>query len=172
MGIFSALLALCVGNSPVTGEFPSQRSVTQSLDVSFALRLNKGLSKQSRGWWFESPSWSLWRQRNGNPHTRPARLPCIFLFCFCCVWAQSQASSSSLLTRYGPTIASKSSNEHGSGQSKKGTSTIFDARHQIDSSGLNNYLKSKFLNGFLNKNKNKTAMHNFLLLVISVLLLS
>ena len=31
---FSALLALCAGNSPVTGEFPSQRSVTRSFDVS------------------------------------------------------------------------------------------------------------------------------------------
>ena len=31
---FSALLALCAGNSPVTGEFPSQRPVTGSFDVS------------------------------------------------------------------------------------------------------------------------------------------
>ena len=31
---FSALLALCGGNSPVTGEFPSQRPVTQSFDAS------------------------------------------------------------------------------------------------------------------------------------------
>ena len=34
METFSALLALCVGNSPVTIEFPSQRPVTQSFDVS------------------------------------------------------------------------------------------------------------------------------------------
>ena len=33
MDTFSVLLALCVGNSPVTGEFPSQRPVTQSSDV-------------------------------------------------------------------------------------------------------------------------------------------
>ena len=33
METFSALLALCAGNSPVTGEFPSQRPVTQSFDV-------------------------------------------------------------------------------------------------------------------------------------------
>ena len=32
MEIFSALLALCVGNSPVTGEFLSQRPVTLSFD--------------------------------------------------------------------------------------------------------------------------------------------
>ena len=31
---FSALLVLCVGNSPVTGEFPSQRPVTRSFDVA------------------------------------------------------------------------------------------------------------------------------------------
>ena len=33
MEIFSALLAICEGNSPVTGEFPAQRPVTRSLDV-------------------------------------------------------------------------------------------------------------------------------------------
>ena len=38
----SALLALCAGNSPVTGEFPAQRPVTQSFGVFFDLRLNKG----------------------------------------------------------------------------------------------------------------------------------
>ena len=49
MDTFSALLALCAGNSPVPGEFPSQRSVTRSFDVFFDLRLNKRLSKQSWG---------------------------------------------------------------------------------------------------------------------------
>ena len=44
---FSALLALCVENSPVNGEFPSQRSVTRSFDASFDLRLYTRLSKQS-----------------------------------------------------------------------------------------------------------------------------
>ena len=51
MEISSALLALCAGNSPVTGEFRSQRPVTQSFDVFFDLRLNKLLSKQSWSWW-------------------------------------------------------------------------------------------------------------------------
>ena len=41
-----ALLALCVENSPVTGEFPQQRSVTRSFDVFFDVRLNKRLNKQ------------------------------------------------------------------------------------------------------------------------------
>ena len=45
MEAFSALLALGVGNSPVTGEFPSQRPVMRSFDVFFDLRLNKRLSK-------------------------------------------------------------------------------------------------------------------------------
>ena len=35
METFSALLAICVGNSPVTGEFPAQRPVTQCFDDFF-----------------------------------------------------------------------------------------------------------------------------------------
>ena len=61
MKTFSALLALCVGNSPVTGEFPSQRPVTRGFGVFFDLRLNKWLCKQSWGWWFVTPSRPLWR---------------------------------------------------------------------------------------------------------------
>ena len=49
METFSASLALCGG----------QRPVTRSLDVFFDLRLNKRLSKQSWDWWFETPSGSL-----------------------------------------------------------------------------------------------------------------
>ena len=64
METFSALLALCAGISPVTGEFPSQRPVTRSFDVFCVLLLNKRLSKQSWGWWFETPSRSLWRHSN------------------------------------------------------------------------------------------------------------
>ena len=59
-------LAICAGNSPVPGEFPAQRHVTRSFDVFFDLRLNKRLSKQSWGWWFEAPSRSLWRHCNAN----------------------------------------------------------------------------------------------------------
>ena len=62
MEIFSALLTICAGNSPVTGEFPTQRPVTRSFDVFFDLRPNKRLSKQSWGWWFETCP--LWRHRN------------------------------------------------------------------------------------------------------------
>ena len=67
MEMFSALLALCARNSPANGEFPAQRPVTQSFDVCFDLRLNKPLSKHSWGWWFETPSRSLWRHCNGDP---------------------------------------------------------------------------------------------------------
>ena len=82
METLSALRALCAGNSPVTGEFPAQRPVTRSFDVFFDLRLNKMLSKQSRGWWFlPSPylsqcwvivNWALRNtlQRNFNQNTK------------------------------------------------------------------------------------------------------
>ena len=48
----------------VTGEFPSQQPVTPSIARFFRLCLNKRLSKQSRGWWFETPSRSLWLHCN------------------------------------------------------------------------------------------------------------
>ena len=66
METFSALLALCAGNSQVTCEFSAKRPVTQNFDICFDLRLNKRLSKQSWGWWFETPPRSLWRHRNGQ----------------------------------------------------------------------------------------------------------
>ena len=47
-----------------TGEFPTQTTVTLSYDVYFDLRPNKRLSKQSWGWWFETPSRPLWRHGN------------------------------------------------------------------------------------------------------------
>ena len=102
METFSALLAICAENSPVT----AQRPVTRSFDVFFDLHLNKRLSKRSRGWWFETPSCPLWRHCNGYrahddattcelfcftgpflrkssyphgfPHWRPAARACIF----------------------------------------------------------------------------------------------
>ena len=51
METFSAFLAICAGNSPVTGEFPAHRPLMRSFDVFFDLRLNKRLSKQSWCWW-------------------------------------------------------------------------------------------------------------------------
>ena len=57
-------MAICAGNSPVSGEFPAQRPVTRSFDVFFDLRLIKGLIEQSWGWWFDMLSRPLWRQCN------------------------------------------------------------------------------------------------------------
>ena len=64
METFSALLALCAGNSAVTGEFPTQRSVTRSFDVCFALHLPKRLIKQLWRRCFETPLYTLWRHCN------------------------------------------------------------------------------------------------------------
>ena len=58
------------GNSPVIGEFPAQRPVTRSFNIFFDLRLNKRLSKQWWGWWFETPSRPLWRHCNILPTIR------------------------------------------------------------------------------------------------------
>ena len=58
------------GTGHLCGEFtgprwiPHKRPVTRSFDVFFDLRLNKRLRKQSWGWWYETPSRSLWRQCN------------------------------------------------------------------------------------------------------------
>ena len=65
METFSALLAICAGNSPVTCEFSAQKPVTRDFDVFFDLHLNKRLSKQSWGWWFDAQSRPLWRHCNG-----------------------------------------------------------------------------------------------------------
>ena len=66
METFSAWLAIYAGNSLVPGEFPAKRPATWSFDGFFDLRLNKRLSKQSWGWWFETLSRLLWRHRNAN----------------------------------------------------------------------------------------------------------
>ena len=68
METFSALLAICAGNLPVTVEFPAQRPVTRSFEVFFDLCLNKR-SKQSWGWWFEMPSYPLWRHSDDYVET-------------------------------------------------------------------------------------------------------
>ena len=67
----------CAGNSPVTGEFPAQRPVTQSFDVFFDLRLNKRLSKQSWCKWMETLSRSSWRHCNAAIATPWNKLGCV-----------------------------------------------------------------------------------------------
>ena len=50
METFSALLAICAGNSPVIGEFPSQRPVTRSFDVSLiCARINGWVNNREAG---------------------------------------------------------------------------------------------------------------------------
>ena len=63
--IFRVTGPLC-GEFTGPGEYPTQRPVTRSIDVFFDLRLNKRLSKQPRGWWFETLSCPLWRQFNAS----------------------------------------------------------------------------------------------------------
>ena len=63
--IFRVTGHLC-GEFTGPGEFSTQRPVTRSFDVYFDLCPNKRLSKQSWGWWFETPSCPLWRHRNDN----------------------------------------------------------------------------------------------------------
>ena len=63
---FYVLLALSVGNSPVTSKFPSQRPVT--------LHLNKQLRKQPRRQWVELPSCSSWRHCNDCGQERDFQL--------------------------------------------------------------------------------------------------
>ena len=57
--------------APVTGEFPAHRPVTRSFDVFCDLRLNKRFSKQTWGWWLETPSGPLWR--HCNVYCQPTR---------------------------------------------------------------------------------------------------
>ena len=65
----SVLLALCEGNPPVTGELPSQWTVTWSFDFSFDRRLmNRLRNTGDAGDLRLSLSRSLWRQCNDNRH--------------------------------------------------------------------------------------------------------
>ena len=68
--IFRVTGPLC-GEFTGPGEFHTQRPVTRSFDVFFDLRLNKRLNKQQWGWWFETPSWSLWRHCNERASYAP-----------------------------------------------------------------------------------------------------
>ena len=73
METFSALLALCAGNSPVPVISPHKGQWRGVLMFSLICP-NKRLSKQPWGWWFETPSWSLWRQCNDSRYERNGSL--------------------------------------------------------------------------------------------------
>ena len=62
------ITGLCAGTSQVSSAVPAQRPVTWSFDIFFDLHLNKQLSKQWWGWWFETSSCSLWGHCNETPY--------------------------------------------------------------------------------------------------------
>ena len=66
METFSASLALCEGNPPDTGWFPSQRSLTRRFGVFFDLRLNKRLIKLWIRRLFKTLWRPLWRHCNAS----------------------------------------------------------------------------------------------------------
>ena len=63
MGTFSALLAICAGHSPVTGEFPAHSPVTRSMFVLICAWINGSVNNGEAGD-FETPSRPLWRHCN------------------------------------------------------------------------------------------------------------
>ena len=86
--IFRVTGHLC-GEFTGPGDFPAQRPVTWSFDVFFDLSLHKRLSKQSWGWWSETPSSSLWRHRNAA-HDSMSITPkalCYYLENLICLYA-------------------------------------------------------------------------------------
>ena len=92
---FSALLAVCSGNSPITGEFPTQWPVTRSFDVFFDLDMWKLLSKQSWCWLFETTSRPLWRHCN------------VLLIWYCCNTCRYCHRQGAVLYTNGTTTYSK-----------------------------------------------------------------
>ena len=66
----STLLALCVGNSPVTDEFPAQRPLMRSFDVFCDLRLDNG--------WVNNCEVGDWRRH--RTHYDVIMICCIYLW--------------------------------------------------------------------------------------------
>ena len=64
----------------VTGHLCEGHAVTRSFDVFVDLRLNKGLSKQWWGKWFETPSPPLPRDRNEAEISQTGKLATEVLF--------------------------------------------------------------------------------------------
>ena len=65
METFSTLLAICAFEFTGDRWIPHTKASNAGFGVLFDLRLNKQLSKQSWGWWFETPSRPLWCHCNG-----------------------------------------------------------------------------------------------------------
>ena len=102
--IFRVTGPLC-GEFTSPGEFPSQRPVARSFDVFFDLRLNKRLSKQPWGWWFETLSCPLWRHGNAS-WNRTSRersytpLKTLQPFCVTCHLSQNKSGTTLLLQSF------------------------------------------------------------------------
>ena len=71
METFSALLAICVGNSPVPVNSPHKDQWHGALMFSLISAWINGWVNQSRGWWFETKSCPLWRHCNAPCHPWP-----------------------------------------------------------------------------------------------------
>ena len=80
MEAFSTLLSLCAGNSPATVNSPHRGQWRGTLMFFFDLRWNKRLSKQPWGWWFKTPSWSLWRQCNEQNVLLTLTSMCLYIY--------------------------------------------------------------------------------------------
>ena len=66
METFSALLAICAGNSPVRWIPRTKARDAELCCLLWSASEKKWLSKQPWSGWFETPSWSLWRHCNGE----------------------------------------------------------------------------------------------------------
>ena len=82
MEAFSTLLSLCAGNSPATVNSLHRGQWRGNLMFFFDLRWNKRLSKQPWGWWFKTPSWSLWRQCNEQNVLLTLTSMCLYIYAY------------------------------------------------------------------------------------------
>ena len=80
MEAFSTLLSLCAGSSPATVNSQHRGQWRGTLMFFFDLRWNKRLSKQPWGWWFKTPSWSLWRQCNEQNVLLTLTSMCLYIY--------------------------------------------------------------------------------------------
>ena len=65
-----------IHRSPVNSPY-RKNPVTQSFEIFFGLHVNKRLSKQSWGWWFEMLSRPLWHHCTDNKRWRPYPDKCV-----------------------------------------------------------------------------------------------
>ena len=81
METFSALLTFCAGNSPVPGEFPSQRPVTQKTTGRKWLGADQATSHYLNQWWFVY--WHIYASFGLNELTEPLDTAFLTPILFC-----------------------------------------------------------------------------------------